>query len=65
MIKFINVNQEKPYLIFKEKYDMAIKNEQKNIEAMSISSNNKINNEVECRYVNCKFIDKDCFIFFY
>ena len=64
MIKFTNLNQAKPFLILKEKYDEALKINQKNIEAISISSFNKDTNEVDCRYVNLKFIDDDKFIFF-
>lgn len=64
MIKFINLNQAKPFLIFKEKYDEALKKNQKNIEAISISSFNKDINEVDSRYVNLKFIDGNKFIFF-
>ena len=40
MIKFIDINQEKPYLNFKNKYELALKKGQKNIEALSISSYN-------------------------
>ena len=64
MIKFINICQEKPYLLLKEKYDEAINANQKGIEAISISSYNKIANEVDSRYVNLKFITNDEFIFF-
>lgn len=64
MIKFTNLCEEKPYLIFKEKYDTALESAQKNIEAISISSFNKFNNEVDSRYVNLKYINFDEFIFF-
>ena len=64
MIEFINILQETPYLLFKEKYDEALNANQKNIEAISIASFNKKINEVDSRYVNLKFIDKDRFIFF-
>lgn len=64
MIKFSNLNQENPYLIFKEKYDEASKAGQKAIEAIAISSFNKDTNEVDSRYVNLKFISNDEFIFF-
>jgi pyridoxamine 5'-phosphate oxidase len=64
MIKFNRVKQEIPYLILKKKYDEALHNGQKNIEAISVSSyNNKIR-EVDSRYVNLKFIINDEFIFF-
>ena len=64
MIKFINICQEKPYLLLKEKYDEAINANQKGIEAISISSYNKEIGEVDSRYVNLKFITNDEFIFF-
>ena len=64
MIKFSNLNQEIPFLIFKSKYDDALNNGQNVIEAISISSYNKEINEVESRFVNLKFITNDEFIFF-
>ena len=64
MIQFNNLNQEIPYLIFKEKYDKAVDAGQKGIEAISISSYNKEIAEVDSRYVNLKFITNDEFIFF-
>ena len=64
MISFNNLNQETPYLLFKEKYDEALDAGQKVIEAISISSFNKEINEVDSRYVNLKFIADDEFIFF-
>jgi len=64
MIQFNNLNQEIPYLLFKEKYDDALNAGQKGIEAISISSYNKEVNEVDSRYVNLKFISNGEFIFF-
>ena len=64
MIQFNNLNQEIPYLLLKEKYDEALNNGQKGIEAISISSYKKEINEVDSRYVNLKFISNDEFIFF-
>lgn len=64
MIKFKNLIQEIPYLLFKEKYDNALKANQKNIEAISIASFNKEKDEVDSRFVNLKFVDTDKFIFF-
>ncbi len=64
MIKFNNLNQEVPYLLFKKKYDEAIDAGQKAIEAISISSYNKEVNEIDSRYVNLKFISNKEFIFF-
>jgi len=64
MIQFNNLNQEIPYLLFKEKYDEALNAGQRGIEAISISSFNKELNEVDSRYVNLKFILNNEFIFF-
>ncbi len=64
MIEFNNLNIDKPYQLFKEKYDEASSAGQKVIEAISISSYNKELNEVHSRYVNLKFIKNDEFIFF-
>ena len=64
MIKFKNLSQEIPYLLFFKKYNDALKKNQSNIEAVSISSFNSATNEVDSRFVNLKFIDKDKFIFF-
>ena len=64
MIKFKNLNQEKPFTIFKHKYDKASQASQKGIEAISISSYNRDLNEIDSRFVNLKFIINDEFIFF-
>lgn len=64
MIKFNNLNSEKPYAIFKAKYEDALNAGQKTIQAISISSFNTILNEVDSRYVNLKFINNNEFIFF-
>ena len=64
MIQFNNLNPEIPYLLLKEKYDEAVNEGQKSIEAISISSFNKEVNEVDSRFVNLKFINNDEFIFF-
>jgi pyridoxamine 5'-phosphate oxidase len=64
MVEFNNLNSEKPYQLFKEKYDEALSAGQKVIEAISISSYNRELNEVHSRYVNLKFIKNDEFIFF-
>ena len=50
MIKFRELKQEEPYIMFKEKYDEAFNAKQKNIEAMSISSFSKELNEVNSRF---------------
>ena len=48
----------------KEKYDEAEFHNQKNIEAVLISSFCKESNEVDARYVNLKYIQNDQWIFF-
>lgn len=64
MIEFKNLNQEIPYLLFKEKYDEALNAGQRNIEAISIASFNKEKKEVDSRFVNLKIVDNDSFVFF-
>ena len=64
MINFININESKPYNIFKSYFDLALQAKQPNIEAISISSYNKEISEVDSRYVNLKFLLNDEFIFF-
>ena len=64
MIKFEDLIQETPYLIFKENYEKALKANQKNIEAISISSYSNEKKEVNSRYVNLKLVNKRRFIFF-
>jgi pyridoxamine 5'-phosphate oxidase len=64
MIKFKNLSQITPFIIIKEKYEQALKKNQKNIEAISIASYSKTNSFVDSRYVNLKMIDGENFIFF-
>ena len=64
MIKFFNLNSEKPYIHFKTLYEKALENGQKGIEAISVSSYNKSSSEVEARYVNLKYIANNEWIFF-
>ena len=64
MIEFVNTSKSIPYLKIIEYYERAIAADQKNIEAISISSFNSHKNEVDSRYVNLKFIDEENFIFF-
>ena len=64
MIKFNNLNQDIPYLLFKSKYDEALSLGQIGIEAISISTYESKTNEVDSRFVNLKFITNDEFIFF-
>ena len=64
MIQFDNINNEIPYLVFRDKYTESVNAKQKNIEAICISSYASENKEVNARYVNLKIIDGKEFIFF-
>ena len=64
MISFINASNEAPYQEFKKKYEEAMSRGQPYIEAISISSYCSKKKEVDSRFVNLKFLDKEKFIFF-
>ncbi len=64
MIKFINPSTEKPYIHFQSLYQEALENQQKGIEAISVSSYSQEMSEVEARYVNLKYIHNNEWIFF-
>lgn len=64
MIKLKKISNEDPYRLFKSKYEDALNNGQKNIEAISISSYSNELNQVNSRYVNLKYIIGNDFIFF-
>ena len=64
MIKFLNLSSEKPYVYFLDLYKKALENNQKGIEAISVSSYDQDKNEVEARYVNLKYIVDSEWIFF-
>ena len=64
MISFINASNEAPYQEFKKKYEEAMSKGQPYIEAISISSYCSKKKEVDSRFVNLKFLDKEKFIFF-
>tara|TARA_Y200000002_G_C22621447_1_gene638357 strand:- start:460 stop:1056 length:597 start_codon:yes stop_codon:yes gene_type:complete len=64
MIEFKYISDKKPFLIFRDLYELASSKDQKRIEAMAISSYNKNIQEVDSRFVNLKFIDNNNFIFF-
>jgi len=64
MIKFNNLSQEHPYLLFKRLYIESLKAKQKNIEAICISSYSLKNKDVNARFVNLKFVNEKEFIFF-
>ena len=61
MIKFFDIDDSKPYDVFKQKYSEAFKLNQPAIEAICISSiaNAK---EVDSRFVNLKMIKEDKWI---
>ncbi len=63
-IEICKASKQKPYLLFKEHYENALKKNQKFIEAISISSFNKDLNEVQSRIVNLKYIIEEEWIFF-
>lgn len=64
MISFNNPCKTKPYKVFKEKYESALKLKQNSIEAIHIASYSKKLNVVDSRIVNLKMINEDGFIFF-
>ena len=64
MISFVQMCQDLPYVEFRSYYEKALKANQKNIEAIAISSFSKDNNFVDSRFVNLKFINEKEFIFF-
>ena len=64
MIEFTNLSSELPFKLFKEKYDEAAHQNQKNIEAICISSYSSSLQEVNARYVNLKQVKEKEFIFF-
>lgn len=64
MISFKNLKKAEPYFLLHSKYEEAKAMNQKNIEAIAISSYSRENDQVDSRYVNLKIIEKDNFIFF-
>ena len=64
MIIIKNKNDLEPYQKFYSLFSEAQKNNQKAIDAVSISSFNIETNEVESRYVNLKYIIDEEWIFF-
>lgn len=64
MINIKNIEKSEPYKLFMNKYKKAIENNQKYIEAAVISSFDKKNNEVDCRFVNIKYIENNEWTFF-
>tara|TARA_B100000780_G_C20990155_1_gene395952 strand:+ start:168 stop:764 length:597 start_codon:yes stop_codon:yes gene_type:complete len=64
MIELIDINNAEPYKKFLKYYSAALKANQHLVEAISISSFSKLNNEVNSRYVNLKYIHDESWIFF-
>jgi pyridoxamine 5'-phosphate oxidase len=64
MIELIDINNAEPYKKFLKYYSAALKANQYLVEAISISSFSKLNNEVNSRYVNLKYIHDESWIFF-
>lgn len=63
MIEIKKIDKE-PYTFFYKKYEAAITKNQKNIEAISISSFDLNKKEVDSRFVNLKYINNEDWIFF-
>ncbi len=64
MIEFLNLNESEPYIHLHEVYLDALAANQRNIEAISISSYDPLLGEVNSRFVNLKFIKENKFYFF-
>lgn len=64
MISFINDSNCIPFINFRKNYQKAMKANQNAIHAMAVSSFNPITNEVNSRFVNLKYIDKNKLFFF-
>tara|TARA_Y100000746_G_C15455361_1_gene429015 strand:- start:448 stop:1041 length:594 start_codon:yes stop_codon:yes gene_type:complete len=62
MIKFQDLSKAKPYKKFIKSYNEAVAHDQESIEAICISS--YLNNEVDSRFVNLKYIIGNEWIFF-
>ena len=64
MIDLVNIASDTPHNIFLDLYNKALKEKQRGIEAIAISSYDKFSNEVESRFVNLKYITGNEWIFF-
>lgn len=64
MIKLIELENSEPYKELLKLYKSASEANQKNIEAICISSYNKNTKEVNSRFVNLKYINKDKWVFY-
>ena len=63
MIKFLDLDQSVPFTKFLSYFNQALDKDQRSIEAMAVSTVSSDGNP-NSRYVNCKYIKKDEFIFF-
>jgi len=64
MIDLINIASDLPHNKFLDLYQKALKEKQRGIEAIAISSYDKSSNQVESRFVNLKYISGNEWIFF-
>ena len=64
MIDLINIASDLPHNRLLDLYQKALKDNQRGIEAIAISSYDKSSNEVESRFVNLKYITGNEWIFF-
>jgi len=64
MIDISNISRNGPYQLLIEKAEKAIEKSQKSMDAIVISSYNKLTKEVDSRYVNLKYIIDNEWIFF-
>ena len=64
MIDISNISKDEPHRIFSKYYLKALRAGQQSIEAISISTFNKYDDEVSSRFVNLKYINKNEWIFF-
>ena len=62
MIKITDINNSEPYILFNNLYNKALIKNQKNIEAISVSSFDRNLNEVQSRYVNLKYLQDNKWI---
>ena len=64
MIKFIDLNDGPPFMMFKDYFDSSLLMNQDSIDAISVASYCYDTKQVDSRFVNLKFVIKDKFIFF-
>ncbi len=64
MIDISNISHNGPYKFFIQKAEKALEKNQKSMDAIVISSYNKLTKEVDSRFVNLKYIIENEWIFF-